>query len=415
MRKTAIFCILLYICTVFQRASAVPPLRFPSAEGASVGLCVVRLSDMTVVAEHDATRLLVPASVLKCLTAATAQLLLPADYAFITRLGANGRLTADGTLDGDLSLTGGWDPTLGSRFFTARKPFVDWAIERLKEWGVKRVAGGVVVGNAVSAADALSPYWLLEDLEWEYGAGCYPLNYGDNSYDSREGRLADTDPGATLCNLLAAMMKGADIAVEGGEDDRVSESIGDVAGAESLFAAYSSPCRDEILRVMMHRSDNLYAEAMLRAPLLAGACGSVDGIDVRCDSALIRQVALWDSVGIDLRRGRIVDGSGLAPVNRLSARMLADILCHMGNKKEYVGLFPLVGREGTVRNFLRRTPLDGRMALKSGSMTGVLCYAGYLLGSDGSATHAVVIMVNGFTCPSSKVKDSIAAYLRGMF
>lgn len=408
MRKIAFLCTLYILVSL--RVQGAMPLSFPSDDGASVGVCVVRLSDRNVVAQHDASRLLVPASVLKCVTAATAQLSLPEEYAFSTRLCANGNLSPDGILDGSVTLVGGWDPTLGSRFFTDREPFADWAIGRLKEWGIKHVSGDVAVGNRTTAPDALSPYWLLEDLEWEYGAGCYPLNYCDNSYRGKDGRLADSDPGATLCGVLAARIRGEGIGVDGGDDSLDMEVSGELPTGECRSGVYRSPCRDDILRVMMHRSDNLYAEAMLRALLLHG-CDSVDGAQVRCDSALVRQAELWDSIGVDLKCGRIVDGSGLAPVNRLSARMLADILCHMGKKKEYVGLFPLAGREGTVKNFLRRSALDGRLALKSGSMTGVLCYAGYLLGRDGRATHAVVIMVNGFTCPSSKVKSAIGHYL----
>ncbi len=94
--------------------------------------------------------------------------------------------------------------------------------------------------------------------------------------------------------------------------------------------------------------------------------------------------------------------------------MISDILHSMARSRSYAELFPIAGRDGTVRNFLKRTPLEGRMALKSGSMTGVLCYAGYMLDKDGRPTHSVVIMVNNFTCTSTKVRSAVSTYLNGV-
>lgn len=82
---------------------------------------------------------------------------------------------------------------------------------------------------------------------------------------------------------------------------------------------------------------------------------------------------------------------------------------------DYVALFPLAGVEGTVRSLLAKTPLSGKMALKSGSMNSVVCYAGYKLNNDGKPTHAVVIMVNGFSCSASAVRKAVSVYLQNRF
>ena len=115
---------------------------------------------------------------------------------------------------------------------------------------------------------------------------------------------------------------------------------------------------------------------------------------------------------------KIADGSGLAVTNRLSPAFLARMLTVMGKGKNagvYKKLFPIVGKEGTVRSLLAKTRLTGRLALKSGSMSGVLCYAGYKLDSGGRPTHAVVIMVNGFTCRGAEVRRAISNYLLSVF
>lgn len=228
--------------------------------------------------------------------------------------------------------------------------------------------------------------------------------------------MADSDPASVLCDVVVERLAKDGIAMEMDTDMDYSETLSAGELSPGKVWSYFSPDRDDILKVMMHRSDNLYAEAMLRA-LLLPAC---DGHDmevaiVGTDSAVVVQRDVWKDRGIDLSRGRIVDGSGLAPVNRMSARMLSDVLQSMARKRSYSRLFPIAGRDGTVRNFLRRTPLEGRMALKSGSMTGVMCYAGYMLDVDGTPTHTVVVMVNNFTCTSAKVRSAISSYLNKMF
>ena len=97
---------------------------------------------------------------------------------------------------------------------------------------------------------------------------------------------------------------------------------------------------------------------------------------------------------------------------------MADVLTYMAKNSHadtFVSLFPKVGREGTVKNFLKNTALDGKLVLKSGSMNGVHCYAGYKIGTNGKPTHAVVVIVNNFSvramCCGKKFSVSFLPYL----
>ena len=83
--------------------------------------------------------------------------------------------------------------------------------------------------------------------------------------------------------------------------------------------------------------------------------------------------------------------------------------------KDYVSLFPKAGRDGTLKRFLRKTRLDGKLALKTGSMTGVQCYAGYKLDGDDNPTHVVVIMVNNFGCERVDVRKAAERLLLELF
>ena len=63
----------------------------------------------------------------------------------------------------------------------------------------------------------------------------------------------------------------------------------------------------------------------------------------------------------------------------------------------YASFFPLAGQEGTLRRFLADTPLDSYIALKTGSMNGIQCYAGYKVDDNYAPTHAVVVILNNMS------------------
>ena len=102
----------------------------------------------------------------------------------------------------------------------------------------------------------------------------------------------------------------------------------------------------------------------------------------------------------------------------MTPKFMEQVLTHMAKSSmadTYVSLFPKVGKEGTVRNFLKGTALDGKLVLKSGSMNGVHCYAGYKLGSNGKPTHSVVIIVNNFFCTRDALRKEIQRFLLAVF
>lgn len=158
----------------------------------------------------------------------------------------------------------------------------------------------------------------------------------------------------------------------------------------------------------MFRSDNLMAEGMLRAITPGGT---------RAD-ALNEVNAIWALAGISAHGVNIVDGSGLSRDNRLTARFLGEIYKYMlldDFSNDYTILFPKAGYDGTMQNFLLDTPLEGRVAMKTGSMKGVQSYAGYLFDDEGNPTHILVFLANGFRCSRAALKNDIQRLLLEKF
>ncbi|MCM1504461.1 MAG: D-alanyl-D-alanine carboxypeptidase/D-alanyl-D-alanine-endopeptidase [Muribaculum sp.] len=443
--------LLMFVCT-YLLAVCADPFSFKGSNNSIIGVYISDLRNGKVIAEYNSDRSMIPASVQKCVTSASAQLLLPPDAPFTTRMMVRGEIDL-GVLAGNLYIIGGGDPTLGSRHFSGRSGFVSSVVAWLKDLGVDSIAGDVVMDGSRYPTIGVSPYWLLEDTAWEYGAGIYGINFRDNSFTMTlrpDGKAADALNNVDVINLLKLGDKN-DVQAMRGEgssmltvmgtlsttaytsrystpfpewdlyDEIVSalsrSDIGlggklvDEAYGQERHRDYESPDRDEILKVMMFKSDNLFAEGMLRAMIVDSSERTFsNGVDV--------EKRLWTGAGVDLSGVRWLDGSGLAPVNRMSPKTLSAILGYMSKSaksKEYVALFPRVGKEGTVARLLAKTRLAGKLALKSGSMNGVLCYAGYKLDESGRPSHSVVVMVNGASCGSSEIRTAIGRYLLTLF
>lgn len=83
----------------------------------------------------------------------------------------------------------------------------------------------------------------------------------------------------------------------------------------------------------------------------------------------------WQGKGLDLSCVWMYDGSGLAVSNKLSTAFVADLLIYMkAYSQQHTAFYeslPVVGVEGSVRNFLKGSSLQGKAHLKSGSMSRV--------------------------------------------
>lgn len=438
-------------CAVFAQ-----PISFKGSDAASIGIYIVELGSKKIVADYNSAKSFIPASVTKCVTSASAILSLSPEFRFKTEVRAYGSVKS-GVLHGNVVIIGGGDPTLGSRHFSSRPSFAGQVADWLKNAGIDSIAGSVLVSEGNFPEIGVSPYWLLEDTPWEYGAGYYGINYRDNSFAMTvsPSEIVSMTPRIELLSVELDLMKSSagDVSAMRGEGSDLLYLTGAMSGAtygsrysmprpsevllDDVYAAmkrrgigcseidvtsdrdagltplvYKSPVAPDILRSLMVKSNNLFAESMLRA-LAFGSGGKITDAE-----GLKIQKRLLEGRRHDFSSIRILDGCGLAVGNRITPRFLGGILEDMASGergKSYVGLFPIAGKEGTVKGLLANTRLAGRLALKSGSMSGVLCYAGYKLDSSNRPTHAVVIMVNGFVGKTAPVRKAISDYLLTKF
>ncbi|MBQ1707752.1 MAG: D-alanyl-D-alanine carboxypeptidase/D-alanyl-D-alanine-endopeptidase [Bacteroidales bacterium] len=108
------------------------------------------------------------------------------------------------------------------------------------------------------------------------------------------------------------------------------------------------------------------------------------------------------------------DGSGLSRQTYVSPRFFTRFYAMMAGSpdfEEYMASFPGPGRPGTLRTVLAKADPELKKTIfaKSGSLSSVRCYAGYVDSQRGLIRFA--ILTNNYDCPTSRIQPKIEGFL----
>ena len=434
----------------------------PEYKNAFVGIRVEDVSTGEVLFSYNGEKLIIPASTLKLVTSAAALEILGADYRFKTKIGFSGEIL-NSKLEGNLIVIGGGDPALGSEYFRneyENPHFMDVWAQKIKAAGITEVSGSLIIDGSFYDNERVSPTWVWEDIGNYYGAGVSALTVYDNlfriSFSSpqtagqptkiisiypeineleienhvlssninsdlayvfgspldnkreitgtipRNRRLftikaAVPNPEELLAKDFIAHLANAGISVKG--EIKFEKVRADIF--QSIYVQ-ESPTLAEIVKETNHKSINLFAEHLLRqiAAEKTGIGSRKNGIEI------IKEY--WKSKGID--SGFFMeDGSGLSHFNAISPAHLTSLLNYMfetsENKAVFYASLPNIG-DGTLSGFNVRNFPQESLKAKSGSMSRVCCFAGYINTNSGK-TLSFAIMFNHFEGAHSKLNSGI--------
>lgn len=430
---------------------------FAQPANAIWGVYIRSLDHDETLYELNPRTLLEPASTVKIVTLATAAERLGWDYQFETTLFATASAAA-GVVTGDLVVRGTGDPTINA-LDSDLEPFMIWAAE-LRAAGIDRIDGRIVGDDRAFADDIWTgwgPGWGWDDLGFGFAAPAGALQHHENVTELTI-RPAD-DPG-TPATVYVDPLSGLDVRSHvdtGRQDDELTLTLRRLPGPSELVLRGSiptgwpslsrsvavdnptlffvtalrqalvnggiavhgeaididqlptevrpppPPAFDVLVRHrsaplsdiavdLMKNSHNLYAESLLRAVGLVSSNRSVSGgVEIVTDT-----LTSW---GLDDSQFQIVDGSGLSPLNLISAEALVEILRFMHGEPSHRGPFertlPIAGRDGTLEGRMRGTSASGNAHAKTGTRTGVRALAGYVDTQDGERL-GFAILANNF-------------------
>ena len=223
---------------------------------------------------------------------------------------------------------------------------------------------------------------------------------------------------ATCASEFAAFLNERGIGCKGITDVRQLEFDQAVPSQAELtyLAETFSPELRRIVKVTNTISNNFFAETifkMVGKTLLERKTGS-EWMNVSYSQASQIVEEYLQDRGVSTYGYTQDDGSGLSRQNYVSPRFFTRFYAMMAlspDFPEYLSSFPGPGRPGTLQNVLRNADpsLKKTIHAKSGSLSSVRCYAGYVDSRRGLIRFA--ILVNNYACPTSRVQPKIEGFM----
>ena len=443
----------------------------PVYKTAVVGILAVDDNDK-VVAQWNKNFPLLTASTLKTVTTGVAMAYLGPDYKYKTQIAYSGEIK-DGALNGNIHIIGGGDPTLGSQdtvAFAIDSIFGVWA-NAIKSAGIKQINGNIVVDDSWMVREQIPSSWSWGNLGYSYGNTAHGLTFCENLqyFTINPGKEVGDPvniqqkypyiPGFQLINeVTTGKEKTGDqteyfvqdmtltgrwvgtfakdrkakvstnssrfphlscgyhfreyLVKEGINSNPEIIDIQDYNGAKAsvqLCETYS-PELSKIINVTNRISNNMFAETIFKT--IGKEYTGVASYD-SSRVAVRKLLAEWgvSDEGLDTR-----DGSGLSRQDFVTPEFFCRFYKYMSkidNFAKYLESFPVPGCGGTLKNVLKDKPVEekSRIHAKSGSLTGVRCYAGYVEKPNNKGMIRFIIMVNNFPGSTSKMQPNIEKFM----
>jgi D-alanyl-D-alanine carboxypeptidase/D-alanyl-D-alanine-endopeptidase (penicillin-binding protein 4) len=438
-----------------DRIFSAPPLA-----RALMGVHIVSLADGRVLYARDADKRVVPASNMKLVTVAVAAERLGWGFTFRTRLEAAGAID-QGTLAGDLVVTGDGDPTISAQEGHLAPLFLEWA-DAARKAGIRRVAGRIVGDDNALDDLGLGAGWAWDYLEAGYAAPSGALTYNENiiriaitpgASAGASARLAAVPAGHGLeivneistgaqstppeLSLLRApgsvrltvrgtvpaagtpvirtaavpdptryfleafrlALAARGITVSGGVWD-IDDLVEPPPSARRLLAERESAPLSSVAAHTLKVSQNLYGDTLLKT---LGRTPTQAGSAVAGRQIVARTLAGW---GVAPEAIVMLDGSGLSRYNYVTPDALTTMLAHIWGddrlRGPFVAALPVGAHDGTLESRMKNGLLARRVQAKTGTISNVRALSGYLETLDGEKLVFSMI-ANHFTATSAEI------------
>lgn len=380
--------------------------RFARRGNGSVGLKVVNLRSGKSICSlgADARRSL--ASNTKLFTTATALDRLGSEATFRTRVFAAGKVE-NGTLNGNLFLKGGGDPSFGTSAFVdsylaGEGSEVEKLAVQVRQSGIRKITGRVFADDTVfdrlrgvqDSGYATSP-WIGPLSGLSFNAG----------FTSASLSRFSSDPARLAARSLARALRvrGVNVRLETGLRRTPGRYL------SNQVARQISPDMAWMARVTNLNSVNYWAEMLLKdlGAEILGSGTTASGVKVVRRSMAKYGVDVWP-----------IDGSGLTYGNRSTASNVVRLLARARKlpwARDFLASLPTAGVDGTLASRMRGSEAQGRCHAKTGTLTGVTALSGYCFNQSGRQFAFSILMNDVSNVTTARAaQDRIAALIANL-
>ena len=332
------------------RAAVVAALALSTSKSRSV---FVVLDDAGAVVDLEADIARTPASTQKVYVAGAVLAKLGGDHRYVTEARST-NIVADGAAD-ELVLRASGDPSFSSSQLGALADAVVKA-------GVQRATRGLVLDDARFDNKTRLDIWKRSFTPGEVGVLSSFTIDGNHRSDAE----TSADPGMANLKRFRAALVARGVAVGSGM------RRGELRDGGPVVASVQSPPLRDLVRTMLKKSDNTYAEMFTKELGARNGNGSTAG-GIAAISAYMVQLGVASPVAQ-------VDGSGLSSSNRSTARQQVDFLRRTSTASygaDFLDGLPVACVDGTMRNRLCQTSGAKSVRAKTGGIDFVVGLAGF--------------------------------------
>jgi D-alanyl-D-alanine carboxypeptidase/D-alanyl-D-alanine-endopeptidase (penicillin-binding protein 4) len=339
----------------------------------NVSVQIVSASKYDLLYKHNPEYKMIPASITKLITAATALNTLGAGYYFKTAVYTDDINTSDGVIDGNLYLKGYGDPDLNSSDIL-------YLAEQIANQNIRKITGNIVYDESYLDEEyyGLANYYQSDtDLKW------WPYISGLN-LDKNKDKY---NPAALAAELLASELLENNIKFEGitvsGYTPSITKEVTQIT--HSIF---------DVITYMNKVSNNHSAITVFK--VFGAKHKSPPGSLNKGGKAVIDFLT---SIGIDRNSYEILEGSGLTRYNMVTSDVLIRLLKYMYDQEDLFNYFykslSIAGVDGTLRKRMIGTEAEGNVHAKTGTLNSVTTLSGYAISRDNELIIFYIAM-NGF-------------------
>ncbi|MDN4493252.1 D-alanyl-D-alanine carboxypeptidase/D-alanyl-D-alanine endopeptidase [Ureibacillus aquaedulcis] len=443
-----IFCLFIIPHHLVQAASNLESSVQNQLGSEDISVSLRELDSGELLFEKNGDLTMKPASTLKLLTASAALGMLGPDYRFRTEIFIDGEIEGK-TLNGDLYIKGGGDPTL------QKKDFIFLA-GVLKSNGISEIKGNIYGDDSLFAGEQLTPGIAKEDESFYFAARTSALTMSpDNDYDAGtiiihvnaanagERPQVTADPGTSgliIDNQALTVSRNQPNTIEilrqyGTNQVTITGNIPlsttfkdwvtlidpTINTLEAIKASLEESGLTLAKTIKLERKSvprkakSIYTKhslplESLMHPFLKLSNNSMANIFIKTlgrefngkgdtNEGLIALKDYGISIGLNMENWRLEDGSGLSHANKVSANELSLLLTKMNEIPSYKILhssLPIGGQAdrkvgGSLKNRFIEEKYRNRVIAKTGHISGVYTLAGYVKANSGR-TYAFAIM-----------------------